>query len=183
MIRWRNICDLEKLISNLIIGLYDEYELNDTIDIDIAVDSYGIINFKNEGNNLVVNLKNCIHRNNTNNSNNIIINKSYNIDICCVCYEDCDTTLKCGHQMCDKCIKEWIPRKNSCPMCRSDDNYKRGYKILVPISIIKKSLYNSGWLCFKGGTKRLRPARHLYNVFRWYRTSDPITGIKWKWPK
>ena len=69
---------------------------------------------------------------------------------------------------------------NYIPFTFSNDI--KSFEAVVAISAVIGHCFPI-WLCFKGGTKRLRPARHLYNVFRWYRISDPITGIKWNWPK
>jgi DNA repair protein RAD5 len=38
---------------------------------------------------------------------------------CLICFEVTDLTLtKCGHLFCRLCIKEWLNRNNSCPMCK-----------------------------------------------------------------
>ena len=41
---------------------------------------------------------------------------------CCICFDDfknCFMT-QCGHNFCEKCIKECLDRKPKCPLCQKD---------------------------------------------------------------
>ncbi|PWA60531.1 zinc finger, RING/FYVE/PHD-type [Artemisia annua] len=46
------------------------------------------------------------------------------IDTCSICYDEYEENdkigkLQCGHLFDVECIKSWLLRKNSCPMCRA----------------------------------------------------------------
>ena len=46
------------------------------------------------------------------------------IDTCAICYSEYEENkkigkLQCGHLFHVDCIKNWLSRKNSCPMCRA----------------------------------------------------------------
>ena len=44
----------------------------------------------------------------------------YRVLSCPVCYEYVGvTTLRCGHELCVRCLKRW---SRNCPTCRSDDH-------------------------------------------------------------
>ena len=176
MIHWKQIKDLEKIISEQVIKLYNDYELEDDIDKFIIDPKYKIIHFKKEENNLTITFKNCILK------NKFITNKSDLQDICCVCYESCDNTLKCGHYLCNTCMNNWLQKNNSCPMCRNENHYQTGYYFTLPLRIIKLSLYNQSCLCFKKKSKRLRPAHYLYYILQNSRTFEENNYV-YKWIK
>ena len=56
---------------------------------------------------------------------------------CPVCYESVgarSTTLGCGHEFCDSCVFQWYEQAEgqaSCPMCRSDVQYRDVHRAKV----------------------------------------------------
>ena len=43
--------------------------------------------------------------------------------LCSVCYESTDRVMvktKCNHIYCEKCLKEWLRKKTTCPICMND---------------------------------------------------------------
>jgi hypothetical protein len=43
--------------------------------------------------------------------------------LCSVCYESADRVMvktKCNHIYCEKCLKEWLRKKTTCPICMND---------------------------------------------------------------
>ena len=66
-------------------------------------------------------IKNC--RKNTQDLNKINFEELLNKE-CCICLEDFNNNekiiaLNCGHNFHKKCIKKWLVRKNSCPLCQN----------------------------------------------------------------
>lgn len=69
------------------------------------------------------------------------VDKIYHSNKCIVCYEDFEKKqanacllLKCGHVFHQSCIKPWIEKKQSCPLCKS--------KAFIPILL--KDIVNKG---------------------------------------
>jgi len=176
MIHWKQIKDLEKDIAHLVIKLYDNHQLEDDINKCIIHQIYKKIHFKKDKKNLIITFNNCIVK------SKIITNKSFNIDVCCVCYDSCPLTLKCGHYVCDSCIKDWFKNNNTCPMCRKTDNYQVGYSFTIPLRIVKLSLHTQSGCCWKKNTKRLRPIRYLNNLLQKSRKVEDNSYV-YKWTK
>ena len=123
---WFTQIEIEKIINDLI----NKLAINNNIfniNYETYVKKYGYIHFKSYNNNLLINFKNS-------KTPNLI--KTNKINNCCVCYEDCNRTLKCGHYLCSKCSK-WIKTSNTCPMCRKGNNYKIGYILKIPFKALK----------------------------------------------
>ena len=58
---------------------------------------------------------------------NKVDNKSLINENCCICYSDYEediqnepVILKCSHIFHDNCIKEWLKKSGTCPICRSN---------------------------------------------------------------
>lgn len=160
MVQWKHIADLEKIVTDLIIELYKKYDDDENINICITNQKYKHIHIKRNNKHIKITFKKCMLR------SKIIINKSFNLDICCVCYESCNQTLKCGHYLCDSCKSGWFKDHNTCPMCRKKDNYKIGYTFKIPLRIIRISFYNQGIFCWKKNKKRLNPHKYLIKVIK-----------------
>lgn len=143
MTQWKNIDELENIISILIVEILKTNDINYDFTKQILSKNYGVIIFKKENENFVVNLTNCILK------NHIVFNKSFSKDLCCVCFDECIYTLKCGHFICKDCAKSWLNINNSCPVCRSCDNLKRGFIFTIPINIINDSKKKRNCLCFR----------------------------------
>lgn len=46
---------------------------------------------------------------------------SHDGEFCPICDENvCDTKTICKHDFCNTCLKKWIEKNNSCPMCRKN---------------------------------------------------------------
>lgn len=46
-------------------------------------------------------------------------------DQCTICFEDirCPSCIKpCNHMFCNPCIKKWLKKNNTCPLCREECN-------------------------------------------------------------
>jgi len=56
---------------------------------------------------------------------------------CVVCYEDCLTKTKCGHIICESCVKQIKKDDGSieCPMCRRCIKDKRHYLDIITLEI------------------------------------------------
>jgi len=168
-VSWIQILDLEKKMSKMVIELYNKYELSDPIDEYITDEFYGVINLKKEENDLIINFKNCMLK------NKFIVNKSSK-NICSVCYNECIQTLNCRHYLCNDCILSWMGEHNSCPICRSTNNYEKGFNFIIPIKMIKKSL-NKDWLCFNYRLKKVISIRYLHSILhktRKLKLSNPL---------
>jgi hypothetical protein len=68
----------------------------------------------------------CGNRNLSKYVNNVT-DKSIIKDKCCICYSDYENEinnepviLKCSHIFHDNCIKEWLQKSGTCPICRSN---------------------------------------------------------------
>ena len=109
MVYWKKIDHLEKIMSKYILILFDTHDLNENFTEEIKLDYYGIISFKKNNDILIINFESCILK------NRFILNKSKK-DICCVCYDECESTLKCGHYLCNICFESWLLNNNSCPV-------------------------------------------------------------------
>ena len=128
--KWLSQIEMETLVDNLINKLANE---NDIFNLDYETYNkhYGFIHFKTNNNILLINFKS---------SKRPRLLKNDKIDSCCVCYEDCNRTLKCGHYICKECI-QWIQTHNTCPMCRQGNNYNIGYIFSIPFKAIRKLIY------------------------------------------
>ena len=51
------------------------------------------------------------------------------IENCSICLNTFKSKVKlsCSHQFCKNCIYKWMLTNNSCPMCRKDINYQKGF--------------------------------------------------------
>lgn len=124
---WLSMIEMESVIDGLIQCVYLDNDINSDLYTHIMHKKYGLVEFTIEDNCLLVNFKNCKKPN-----TNISLN-----DECSVCYDKCNTTLKCGHFLCSECIKNWLQPNDTCPICRNDKNYKFGYIFRIPIKAVK----------------------------------------------
>lgn len=125
-LKWISNIQMEQLVDNLVNRLVKENNIYD-IDYETYDKIYGFIHFKSENKKLLINFKN---------SKRPILIKIDKLDNCCVCYDECDKTLKCGHYLCSSCVK-WVQINNTCPVCRASNNYKIGHIFTIPFKIIK----------------------------------------------
>lgn len=128
--KWFTKIDMETVVDKFINQLATT---NNIFDIDYIMNHrlYGDIHFKSVDNNLFVNFKK---------SKRPCLLKNDITDNCCICYDDCNKTLKCGHYICKNCI-QWIQTNNSCPLCRRGDNYNIGYIFCIPFKAVRKLIY------------------------------------------
>ena len=51
---------------------------------------------------------------------NSVVKESESGGTCCVCYDETDIMeTSCDHHICLPCVKEWMYRSVSCPVCRT----------------------------------------------------------------
>jgi len=52
---------------------------------------------------------------------NTLLSKQSSRDPCSICFEEDNifTTEQCGHPMCKNCLKQWMVRAVTCPVCRT----------------------------------------------------------------
>ena len=51
---------------------------------------------------------------------NLLVTELPSGGTCCVCYDEDDIMkTECGHEICLPCVKEWMYRSVSCPVCRT----------------------------------------------------------------
>ena len=112
--KWLSSIQMENLIDNLVNRLVKENNIYD-IDYETYNRKYGSIHFKSVNKKLLINFKNAKR------PILIITDKP---DDCCVCYNECVKTLKCGHYLCSPCVR-WIQTNNTCPMCRCGRTHKQ----------------------------------------------------------
>ena len=173
MIQCKTIDDLEKILSYFIIYFINKYDINDLnqyIYEKITNKKYGKIHLIKEYDNIIIYFKNFILK------NHIIFNKTDSNDICCVCFDECMNTLNCGHYICEGCAKSWLKIKNSCPVCRNTDNFKKGYKFTIPINLVNISINRTDNLlnrCFPLIKKKISEKKLKTNLKK-YRYFDSI---------
>ena len=95
----------------------------------------GEVTFKKEAENdyINVNLKNCRYGYDFYNRD-----LQHKEDECCVCYENTNQSIECGHIICDDCIKNIMEHSKSlkCPMCRKDQETNNGLQIKYPMHLV-----------------------------------------------
>lgn len=129
---WYEKTEIEAIIYNIVIEIYNSYDLyKDNINMEIIKN--GIIKFSitKEGTNLIFNINNCYTKLN-------LINTSFK-DTCCVCYDNCNTTLACNHYLCSECMDniKKTTKDFLCPLCRDSEKYKQGYIFRIPFKAIE----------------------------------------------
>jgi len=49
-----------------------------------------------------------------------LVNNSHSGGECCICYDTTEIVkTQCDHTLCMNCMKQWMRRSTSCPMCRT----------------------------------------------------------------
>lgn len=95
----------------------------------------GEVTFKKQACNdyINVNLKNCRYGYDFYNRD-----LQHTEDECCVCYENTNQSIECGHIICDDCIKKIMEHSKSlkCPMCRKDQETNNGLQIKYPMHLV-----------------------------------------------
>ena len=95
----------------------------------------GEVTFKKQAENdyINVNLKNCRYGYDFYNRD-----LQHTEDECCVCYENTNQSIECGHIICDDCIKKIMVHSKSlkCPMCRKDQETNNGLQIKYPMHLV-----------------------------------------------
>ena len=95
----------------------------------------GEVTFKKQAGNdyINVNLKNCRYGYDFYNRD-----LQHKEDECCVCYENTNQSIECGHIICDDCIKNIMEHSKSlkCPMCRKDQETNNGLQIKYPMHLV-----------------------------------------------
>ena len=62
--------------------------------------------------------------------NNLKVNNQNSNDLseCVLCLDNPDQIISsCSHKYCSYCIRRWIKKNNSCPICRNSNNIKFCY--------------------------------------------------------
>lgn len=89
---------------------------------------------KHAGNDYInVNLKNCRYGYDFYNRD-----LQHTEDECCVCYENTNQSIECGHIICDDCIKKIMDHSKTlkCPMCRKNHETNNGLQIKYPMHLV-----------------------------------------------
>ena len=63
-------------------------------------------------------------------------------DVCCVCtVKTSICRLPCSHHFCEDCSKSWLPKKRSCPICRTKTSHIHLVNgRIVPVSVLSGTL-------------------------------------------
>ena len=64
------------------------------------------------------------------------------VDECCVCYENTDNKIMCGHRLCVGCVNDIMKHSKTmdCPLCRKKHETSEGLEIKYPAHLM--------WLLF-----------------------------------
>jgi hypothetical protein len=96
---------------------------------------FGVVEFKKKKKNEYIDItfKQCKYGYDFYNKQ-IIVPKE---DECCVCYDNTLDTIKCGHIICDKCVREIMKHSKTlqCPLCRVNQEIEGGLHIRYPIHL------------------------------------------------
>lgn len=71
-----------------------------------------------------------------------LLNKSLDEKECCVCYEPCNTTTNCNHNICSRCLLLMSSNKIECPYCRTEILNKEFHEFsnIEVFNILKKNI-------------------------------------------
>ena len=59
-------------------------------------------------------------------------------DECCVCYDNTQHMISCGHNICESCVTNIMQHSKTlnCPLCRKSQETKNGLIIKYPIHLV-----------------------------------------------
>ena len=123
---------------DIMIKKYNKKNINDYKFLNKKFYDYllGEVEFKKEAENDYINitLKNC--RYGFDFYNQVYYRNKK--EECCVCYENTNQSIQCGHTICDNCIQKIMDHSKTleCPMCRKNHETNRGLKIKYPMHLV-----------------------------------------------
>ena len=101
---------------------------------------YGTVVFKKKESDLFVNIyfKSCRFGYDFYNQSGPSNCKETDLDECCVCYENTDNKIMCGHRICVHCVNDIMKHSKTmdCPLCRKKHETDEGLKIKYPAHLM-----------------------------------------------
>ena len=101
---------------------------------------YGTVCFKKQESDMFVNIdfKSCRFGYDFYNQSGPSNCKETDLDECCVCYENTDNKIMCGHRICVGCVNDIMRHSKTmdCPLCRRKHETNTGLQIKYPAHLI-----------------------------------------------